>query len=460
MANATSLKKIGLGSALLLVVANMIGSGIFTTTGFLVGDPETGPVLTESVILVAWLIGGLVALSGALCYGELASRLPHSGGEYYYLSRIYHPIMGFLSGWVSLIVGFSAPIAANALIFGQYLEVLSGGEGGASWLSKAFGMGLLILLTFVHSLEIQRGAVLQNIFTLLKVVLIVGLIIAGLLVGGKAVRSFNLLPQGEEIDLLSSGLFAVALVLVFFAYSGWNAAAYITGEIKNPQRNVPRALVLGTVLVTTLYLLLNYVYLKMAAPTELAGRAEFGDLIARRIFGEALGGGLSGLIAFALISSTSSMIMAGPRVTAAIGRDFPFFKALGRQNKRNAPVTALLVQLVVSFALVLYGDIFQILSYIGLTLSLFAFLTVLGLYVMRAKQGRPTTGYRVPGYPVTPAIFLALVAWLMVWSIQSNSAAPIASGITLGIGVVLYLISGGARLAGAPENSPDDENAS
>lgn len=430
-----SLRVIGMWSAALLVIANMIGSGVFTTTGFMAAD-----ITSEPVILMVWVAGGLLALCGALTYGELASSMPRSGGEYYYLSKLYHPSIGFLSGFVSLIVGFSAPIAGSSLVFAKYLTVLLfpdlDEEISGYWV-RGIAFVLVAALTFMHSSDVKKGAATQNIFTVLKVSLVVFFILAGLTLT-PAPRDIEVLPSGTDWDAILSPAFATALVFVFYAFSGWNAAAYIAGEVRKPDRNLPRALLIGAGTVTVLYILLNYVFLYTAAPAEIAGKEEFGDIVADKIFGAEYGWIMSSLIAFALISSVSSMVMAGPRVTAAIGEDFPFFRKLGKKNKSGSPVMALLIQLVVAAAMILYGDVMVIFTYIGFTLSIFAFLTVFGLYLQRIRHGKPKSGYRTPGYPLTPALFLVLVGWLIVFSIKDNWLVPVIGGGTLLAGIVIY----------------------
>jgi APA family basic amino acid/polyamine antiporter len=446
---AAATRTVGFRTAALLVVANMIGSGIFATSGYMAGS-----IASEGVLLFTWLLGGLLALCGALSYGELAAAMPRSGGEYHYLSKLYHPAVGFLSGFISLIVGFGAPIAGAALVFGEYSALIAGAENApllsiGSWqfqLSQLVAILLVLALTWLHSQDIRKGAATQNLFTVLKVVLVLVFIIAGLAFMDSP-RTFALMPAADEWDLLGSTAFGTCLALVFFAYSGWNAAAYISGEVRNPSRNVPLALLAGTLGVTVLYLLINYVFFRALSPADLAGKGDFAGLVANEIFGTAGGRIMSGLIAFALISSTSSMVMAGPRVTASIGEDFPFFGWLARKGKSGSPRLALLLQFAVSIAIILYGDVFVIFNYIGLTLSIFAALAVGGVLILRYRQGRPQ-GYRVPLYPLPPVLFLLLCGWLIVWSVYDfgpeggfKTTVPLISAATLGVGFVVYLLA-------------------
>jgi len=442
--------KVGLKTAVLLVIANMIGSGIFATTGYMAAS-----MTSESILLFTWLLGGLLALCGALSYGELAAAMPRSGGEYHYLSKLYHPAVGFMSGFISLIVGFGAPIAGAALVFGQYGFTILGVENAVlfsvgGWqfqLAQLFALLLVLGLTWLHSQDIRKGAATQNAFTILKIVLVLVFILAGLLFLDGEGHSFSVLPTGADWALLGTPAFGICLVLVFFAYSGWNAAAYISGEVRNPGKNVPRSLLIGTLVVSTLYLLINYVFFKAMQPEALAGKGDFAGHVAHQIFGGAGGRIMSGLIAFALISSTSSMVMAGPRVTASIGEDFPIYRLLARKTQSGSPRAALLLQLAVASAMILYGDVFVIFQYIGLTLSLFAALTVGGVFIYRYRYGRPAQA-RVPLYPIPPILFLGLCLWLIVFSVYDfgpnggfQTEVPLISLCTLVAGFLVYLLA-------------------
>jgi len=242
-------RQLGLVSATALVVASMVGSGVFTTSGILLAD-----LRSPSLVLAAWLAGGVIAVLGALCYGALARRYPESGGEYIFLARTLHPAAGYLAGWVSLLVGFSAPLAAVALAFGEYLK---------EWLffstPRLTGSFLLTAFAAVHAIHVQRGAWVQNVAVLIKLLLIVVLV-------GLACARLEPAPQ-PQVEHFPLAAFAVSLVRVSFSYSGWNAAIYIAGEIRDPDRNLPRAMALGAGLVTLLYLALNTVFV-YAAPDE------------------------------------------------------------------------------------------------------------------------------------------------------------------------------------------------
>ncbi|HBJ84468.1 MAG TPA: amino acid permease, partial [Verrucomicrobiales bacterium] len=259
---------ISLITATAVVVANMIGTGVFTSLGFQVGDLPSG-----FTIMMLWLVGGVCAFCGAVCYGELAAALPRSGGEYHFLSRIFHPAVGFLSGWLSITVGFAAPIALAAMAFGKYFSTIFPHAPATTW-----SLVMVWIITLVHVGGIHVAARFQNTATWLKVTLICVFIGAGYwLATGQAVR---FTPAADDVKLITSRPFAVSLVYVMYSYAGWNAATYIVGEIRNPQRNVPKAIALGTLLVTVLYLALNATFLNAAPMSELAGKLDVGHVAA------------------------------------------------------------------------------------------------------------------------------------------------------------------------------------
>jgi len=425
--------KLGLFSATSIVVANIIGTGIFTTTGFLAAG-----IPSHFGLLFIWLIGGLLALSGALTYGELASAMPRSGGEYHYLSVLYHPALGFMSGFISLVAGFAAPVAASALAFGTYLSVVLPGIAPV-WAAAV----IVLLMTGLHSLALHYGARVQNVFTVVKVLLIVGFILAGLTVEQNHLQ--QLIPTATDWDAVLSTGFAVGLIYVSFSYSGWNAAAYIAGEVNNARRNVPLALLLGTLIVMTLYLLLNFVFIYSAPLSAFAGKAEVGDVAARHIFGDVGGNVVSILIALALVSSVSSMTMAGPRVMMAIGEDLPAMRILASKNKHGVPHIALFTQGAIALLIVFVSQLQKVIGFIGFTLSIFALLTVVGIFIHRSRNSNSSGEYKTWGYPITPLLFALLSLWMVYNTISSairqNQWEIVGGGFgTMLLGLVLYYV--------------------
>jgi APA family basic amino acid/polyamine antiporter len=442
--DANGLKRdIGFASALVLVIANMVGTGVFTTTGFIMAELGSGPAL-----LVCWLAGGCFALAGALCYGELGSRFPKAGGEYAYLYQIFGPLPAFLSGWISLIVGFSAPIAAAAIAFSAYLA----GQESTPWFSfKIWGVQILSIspasllacaivavLSLVHCRSLNFGKKVQNFLTLFKIVLISGFIIAGFLMRTRGINDAMEIPRASSFS--ASG-FAVALIFVSFAYSGWNAAAYIGSEIKNPGKNLPLALILGTIIVTGLYLLLNLVYLFALPPDGITGVLEIGKVAAVALFGQKIGSIFGIAVAFGLLSVISAMIMAGPRVYFAMARDRQFFSSLARVHKtRGTPCRAILFQGGVAVLMILLAAFDQLLIYIGFTLSLCATLTVAGLFRLPRPSVKDPSVYRCPGYPLIPLFFMAGNVWIICYSIASRPTAVVFGILTILVGVGIYLL--------------------
>jgi APA family basic amino acid/polyamine antiporter len=437
--DTSSPRRLGVATATLLVVASMVGTGVFTTTGLLVRD-----LGSPSAVLVAWLVGGLLALCGALSYSELAASIPRNGGEYSILSRVYHPSVGFVAGFISLVVGFSAPIAASALAFGQYFSALVPGVN-----PHVAAVGLVLGLSALHALHVRMGSGLQNVLTAANVALIVGIIVGGLWLGNPG----HLAPESATPlrQALFSPAFAIGLVFVSFSYSGWNGAAYLAGELRKPARTLPIALGAGTLLVILLFLGLNVVFLSAAPHGELSGVVEVGHVAAMRLFGPKAGTLLSGVIALALVSSSSAMTMSGPRVYQAMGQHFPRLGLLRYRTRRGGPAMAVGLQALVALVMVVTATFEVLLTYIGFTLSLVAGLTVLGVLVYRHREPLAPRPYRAWGYPATPLLFVALSAWMIVHALIERPVVALAGLGTVAAGAVLYLLIG--RRAPDPDAS-------
>jgi APA family basic amino acid/polyamine antiporter len=383
-------RKIGLFSASGIVVANMIGAGIFTTSGLLMSGLNS-PV----ALILLWITGGIVALCGALAYAELGKAMPEAGGEYFFLSRLYHPLAGFLSGWVSFVVGFSAPIAASAIGFSEYFfsafpQLTAASETGgfiSSNLSKILAVGVVLVFSGIHLRGLTFGAIVQNYLTLLKILLILVLIFAGFYIGK---GSFAHLTEKMHIDVSFSGIktMGLSLMWIMFAYSGWNASTYIGSEIRRPQRNIPLSLLTGTAIVMVLYVLLNLLFIYAIPPDEMMGVIAIGALAVRNLFGSSAEMIFSLLIAFALFSSLSAFIILGPRVYYSMAADGYFFKFVSRINQRfKVPSGAILLQAGLAIIMVLSGTFDQILTYMGFALGCFPILAVAGVFKLR-KTGK------------------------------------------------------------------------
>jgi len=421
--------KVGLTTAFSIVVANMVGTGIFTSLGFQIAD-----IKSVFALLMLWIVGGIVAMSGALSYGELASKLPRSGGEYHFLSKIYHPLLGFLAGWVSFLVAFSAPTALAAMAMASYSNAFFGYGN-----EILFALAIVIILSLIHSFQIRFGGQFQRIVTFLKIALILFFIIAGFFVSDH--QSLNLLPQKGDWDQVFSASFAVSLIYVSYAFSGWNASVYITDEIKNPAKNIPRSLILGTSIVIILYFLLNYIFLFTTPMEEMEGKIEIGFLSATYIFGDYGGRLMALLITLLLISTVSAMIWIGPRVTMVMGEDYPILRYLSKKNKFNVPVMAIWVQTTITVVLIVSSTFDKVLVYAGFIMNLFTLLSVIGLFILRLKHPEIKSKYRVTGYPVTPLIFIILSLWTLAYLLLERPLESILGLLTVGAGLIIFYLN-------------------
>jgi amino acid transporter len=407
-------RHLGLGSATALVVAAMIGTGVFTASGYLLqqlGSPWA--------VLGIWGLGGVVAALGAVSYGALARRIPESGGEYVFLSHTIHPAAGYLAGWVTLVAGLAAPAAAGALSFGEYV---------APWVPArpALTATLLLLMTAgLHAGSMARAARVQRIAVAVEVVLIVAFLVAGI---GRVHLPASSAPAP------SAGALASALIFVSYSYSGWNTVVYVGGEVRDPTRNLPRAMLIGAVGVTALYLALNVVFLFSAPAAALAGRVDVGRYAAQAIGGAGMAQAVSALIAFALATFVSSMSMAGPHVTAKMAND-GYLPRLLRADPSEPPRAALLLQLALSLVLVWLEKPDRLMMYVGFTLGLSTAATVVGLIRLRRREG---PALAVWGWPWVPALFLIFVLGSTAVAIVARPLASAAAGAVLLVGFLAF----------------------
>lgn len=433
-------RKIDLLGASSVVVANMIGTGVFVSLGFQLLDMHSG-----FPIIALWLVGGILALCGAVCYAELATRMPEDGGEYYFLGRVYHPAVGFMAGFVSSTVGFAAPIAMAGYALGVYAKGV-----WPSVDSTWFGAGVILLIGLIHLINVSTGVRFQKVFTIIKVVLIAVFISAGLLHGNTQHYQFGMMP-GVWDEILSNK-FAIALVFVSYAYSGWNASAYLAGEIKHPEKNLSRSILYGAGLVTVFYVLLNTVFLMVAPSSEMTVDVsnflpkEVGIISANYIFGGFGGKLMGGVICVLLISTISAMIIAGPRVIQPMFAKLPVVNAISKTHKNGNPVNAIVFQTVLALAILFSGSFSSIINYIGFTLTLFTILTVAGTVVYRFRHGKPD-GYKAWGYPVTPVLFILVNLWICYYQFHDKTQASLYGLGTALLGGLLYFLSSDYRNA-------------
>ena len=403
-----------------VVIANMIGTGVFTSLGFQLIE-FTSPTL----ILMLWALGGVLALTGAMTYAELGAALPRNGGEYHFLSELAHPAAGFVSGWVSATIGFAAPIALAAMTFASYLAAIIPGLP-KTWVAA----GLIVLVGMVHAVRRSTSGQFQVLFTTIKVVLVIGFSIAAL-IWAQTPQTLDWSLTSADLELTLTAGFAVSLIYVNYAYTGWNAATYLAGELDDAQRNLPKVLIFGTGVVMVLYVLLNGVFLAVAPVEEMAGKVEVGHVAAVHAFGELAGNGFAAVLAVLLVSTVSAMVMAGPRVLQVIGEDFPALRALSTTNRDDIPVRAIVLLCAIAIVLVFTAAFDAILVFTGFTLALNTFATVASVFVLRKRgDARP---FSMPWFPLPPIIFLTITGWTMIYLVMER---PVEALWTLGIIVV------------------------
>lgn len=417
-------QKIGWKTAAAIVIANMIGTGVFTSLGFQVADIQN----TWSIILL-WFIGGVLGLIGAFTYAELGTHFRESGGDYIFLSRIFHPFAGYLYAWISLTVGFSAPIAISALAMTSYLSPLN-----PTIFTDWFGIGVILLVTAIHSVSVGQSGRFQSYATVLKLLFVLVLIGLGfyyLPLEGNAL-SFN---NDWQSELFLPG-FAVSLIYVSYAYTGWNSAAYIIDEIEDPKRNLPKALIPATILVMVLYILLQLVFLRHASVENLAGKVEVATISFSNIFGEMGGYWVSIFIGIQLIATISGYLWVGSRISFAMAKENPLWKSIAVKNNNGIPVRALWLQALISILLTLTGTFEQVLLYASFSLQLMGTLTVASLLWLKRVDGN----YHSPGRPWLQIIYILFSFWVLGYMLIEQ---PYESFIGLGlvaIGGVTYFL--------------------
>ena len=427
-------RKIDLLGASSVVVANMIGVGVFTSLGYQLMGMHFG-----FSIIALWILGGVLALCGAVCYAELATRMPEDGGEYHFLSKVYHRALGFMAGFVSSTVGFAAPIAMAGWALGTYAAGVWNKINAVY-----FGAIVIVVIAAIHLINISTGVKFQKVFTIIKVLLIAVFIIAGLYHGNT--EHFNFSPVKFAWSEIFNSNFALQLVFVSYAYSGWNASAYLAGEIKSPERNLSRSILYGAGAVTVLYVLINIVFLMVAPAADMTvdpanfDIKEVGIISANFIFG-ALGGKIMGsVICVLLISTISAMIIAGPRVIVPMFSKLPGARLIAVTGPKGNPTRAIVFQTILALVILFLGSFKAIVNYIGFTLTIFTLLTVAGTIIYRIKYGKPT-GYKAFLYPLTPIVFIAINLWICYYQVSSQPKQSLLGLATALIGVLLYFIS-------------------
>lgn len=440
------LRQLGVVTATALVVSNMIGTGVFTTTGFLAGD--LGDV---SKVLFIWVVGAICALVGAFSYAELGVNYPSSGGEYVYLTKAYGPAWGFMTGWVSYFAGFSAPIAAAALAFSDYLGYFFPAlkqqnaqlvVGSGAWSLKLGGAQaaactLIIFLTLLNLFGVQRVARFQNVFTSLKIAVIIAFIILGFTVGAGNWDHFSQ-PAVRTSTTALPLQFGVSLFFIYAAYSGWNAATYVAEELRRPEKTLPLALTVGTILVATLYIGLNAVFIYGVPLEKMKGVIAIGALSASHLFGPEIAGLFGGLMALSLVSTVNAMVTIGPRVYYAMAKNRAFFASAAKVHPRwHTPVNAILAQGVASVVMTLTPFV-SLIQFIGFTLNLFAGLSVASLFIFRKRPGWQRLAVVDFLFPLVPGLFLLISGWTLVVGLYLEPKVSLAALAMVGAGALFY----------------------
>ncbi len=451
------LRQLGLFSATALVVSNMVGTGIFTGTGFLAG--ELG---SPNLVFSIWVVGGIIAFLGPICYSELGINFPSSGGEYVYLTRAFGPAWGFMTGWASFFAGFSAPIATAALAFSEYLghffpalsqqnaPVIAGsGEwairlGGA----QAVACGLVAVFTVLNILGVQKRRARAKYSDRSEGPGAGRVYRAGIHDRDGSTSNF-VTPAARTVTTSLAEQFALSLVFVFFAYSGWNAATYVAEELRQPARTLPMALGVGTALVTALYVVLNLVFVYAAPLEDLKGKEAVGAFAASRLFGPEIAGIFSGLMALSLMSTVNAMITVGPRVYYAMAGNGAFPAIAGKVHPRfHTPVAAIVAQGVCTMIMTL-TPFRELIQYIGFTLNFFAAMSVASLFIFRRRPGWQKLRVVSFAYPLFPLLFILMGVWVTYQGIVLKPFVALAAGVTLATGALVYHL----RLRShAPEN--------
>ena len=404
----------------------MIGTGVYTSLGL-----QVAGVHSVVALVFIWITGGLVALCGALTYGELAVRYPKSGGEYIFLSKIFHPSLGFMSGFISMTIGFAAPMAISAIALGTY-------AGNLIPVSPVIiAVVAIVCLSVLNTTSFKTGTNFNFITAAINVSLILTLCILGFVKGPHP--DFEISFNQSDLKEIINPAFAVSLVYVSFAYSGWNSAAYITHQVKDPVKNLPFILISGTLIVLFLYTLLNFIFLYTVPMEELEGQIDIAFLAARNIFGQSGGKFIALLISIGLIASINSLLIIGPRVTQAIAEDYKALRFLGFENKSGSPFFATILLTVISLILIGTSTFEQIMTLIGFTLSIFTILSVTGVFVIRYRiKNNNNNLYHTFGYPFIPAFFILVEGCMMVYVFANRPVQSlIGIGITL-LGLVVY----------------------
>ncbi|MHC4118764.1 MAG: APC family permease [Planctomycetota bacterium] len=426
----------GLSTATYVVIASMVGTGILISPGYMMASLKNYPL-----IFGLWALGGLLALCGALCVAELAAALPRAGGEYVYLREAYGPMPAFLSGWTSFFVGFSAPLAVTGHVAAKYLLTPFGSsEDDTAAFVKITAAAIIVIVTVPNLLGHRQSAWTQNLTTALKFGLFVALVVLAFLFGSGQLAHIS---HGQPIGKIKLADAATQLFYVMFAYSGWNAASYLAGEVKKPGKTLPRSLLLGAGLVVVLYLVLNlaFAYALPLADVGFHNAEMVPKLAVEKLFGPRVSSVFSVLLGLTFLATVSAFVITGPRVYYAMARDGLFPSVAGRiSSKGGVPAHAMIAQSTCAIIILSVTDFKNLYQYASVGLSVFAMLFIAAVYVLRWRRPQMERPFRVPGYPVVPAIWICVILFMTVYAFKQW---PIPSRYSLGsilAGIPVYYI--------------------
>jgi APA family basic amino acid/polyamine antiporter len=448
MAQTELKRQIGLFDAVMLIAGDMIGTGIFISTGVIA---ETLP--SPGGVLLVWVFGGLLALTGALSCAELSASMPYAGGDYNYIKEAYGKLMGFLSGWSSFLVTFSGAIAFLAVTFNGFMSFFFPvlGSETAYFSAEILGLSIkvsagtifpiviVLLISALHCIGVRQGTMMQNFLSILKIGALVGIILLGVFIGKGDTTHFTPFFDWQKIGNFS--IFAAAFIPVIFAYSGWNAVIYIAGEVKEPERNLPRALLWANLIVIGLYLAINVVYIYAVPVTEMKGALRVSEVATTALFGYQTSAWITAIITVSILGALNVVTMLGPRIYYAMARDGVFFRKLNYVHPRlGTPVNAIVLQAIWASFLILTGTFGTLFTYVSVIITLFSALTVGSVIVLRYKRPDLQRPYRLWGYPIVPILFIAAHIWIVWGSVTQKPFESLVGLFIVCLGIPAYLI--------------------
>lgn len=417
------MKKISWFTAAALVVSNMIGTGVFTSLGYQVA------FLNNTItILLLWALGGLLALFGTFCYAELGNYYKESGGDYIFLSRAFHPILGYLTSWISLVVGFSAPVSLAALAMSKYLQIFG-------WdLGSGFAIWVIVLVAISQSISLKSSSNFQNIFTVIKVLFVLGLIILGLSMATQGTSSLRW--DSSWISEIQHPSFAFSLVFVSFAYTGWNSASYIVSEIKNPKKNLSKALILGTLFVSTVYILLNFVFLKHASIAVLSNQEDVASIAAQNFLGSTGAKWVCFFISAQLIATISGYLWIGSRVCFATSKEHKLWSFMNK-SRNETPYIAVWVQALIAILIIASGGFAQIFIYASFVLQFISVIAIAAVFRIPAKKRLLFKGNY---FYIFPVIYIVFGVYICVFTFIQHPVESLLGLSTILTGLILYFV--------------------